>query len=158
MTKYVAFVPLLTCYRKPKKNKAIPERWSYIYYAQVQRKMSFKFWASICRNSPYLYNFIFFVSQILSISGPFLQFLKEPVCTGALRPQPEAWPGASTDNLVWGRFNLQKPNSRAKISNSSFHSHHTEIVTSPITLALTLTFYRSQIFIKSFFWENRKEL
>jgi hypothetical protein len=65
---------------------------------------------------------------------PLLQVLKEPVCAGALRPQPEARPGASTDNLVWGRFNglsevgvvlasknLWKPNSRVKISNSSFY-------------------------------------
>ena len=35
---------------------------------------------------------------------PPLQVLKEPRCAGALRPQPKAWPGASTDNFVWGRF------------------------------------------------------
>ena len=36
---------------------------------------------------------------------PLLQVLKEPLCAGALRPQPKAWPGASTDNFLRGRFN-----------------------------------------------------
>ena len=127
------------CYRTPK-NQKILKRDGVTFITRRSRGKCLSNSGPQHEGTFRIYMFLLLCLPNMACFRPPLQILEKPRMCWALRPQPKAWAGASTDNFVRGRFNglsevgvvlfsllfkqasiYRSQNSRVKISNSSFY-------------------------------------